>query len=91
MSLHATDRAALEARATIILARAAMNAGALDPSDFDFIEGSPARAPEVTEYEDWLAYGGAWKKAARGRVIAGREPKVDPARSWASRWAEVAA
>ena len=40
--------------ATRYLARHAMHAEAIDPSDFDFIDENPERAHEVSEFVTWL-------------------------------------
>lgn len=47
--------AALSARATRFLARAAFDAGALDPITWEFIHDEPQRADECSEFVQWLS------------------------------------
>jgi hypothetical protein len=48
-------RRKLEHRATRFLARAAFEAGAIEPVDFEFILDFPARAAEVLAFTRWLS------------------------------------
>lgn len=59
----ATKRArrlrAADFRTTRLLARAAFDAGAISPGDFEFLLDSPDRAPEVLGFSQWLSKGGS--------------------------------
>ena len=47
----------IDDRATRFLARAAFDAGALDPVSWEFIHDNPHRAGEVLDFTRWLSGG----------------------------------